>query len=545
MELNNKTVLILGGSGLVGRAVARRLLSFGPAKIVLVALYESEVSEALEALSPVAGDTEIKTAWGNIFLPSDAARVDRDAMLESERLRNLVIGDLLGDLSGDVLQRSFLYQLFQRYKPDAVIDCINTATAYAYQDIFHSARQLLDSAHSGKITARQVEEHVLTLTMPQLIRHIQIMVESLRVAGAEAYVKVGTSGTGGMGLNIPYTHSEERPSRTLLNKSAVAGAHSLLLFLVGRTPGEPATVEIKPTTAIAWRDIAFGAIGHHAEPIKKYDCPDPLPVSSAFKADASGWTNTGADLKAVYVNTGENGLFSRDEFETVTALGQMEFITPEEVAEYVTMELQGRPTGKDIIAALDSATAGPTYRAGILRAAAIERMKELEKEHGVRAVAFEMLGPPRLSKILYEAYILSQLKGSIRELAESSADEVSGNAVRLVTEDGDLRSRIISVGLPIILPEDRVFRGAHVVVPFQESEDLNKTVGRGWVDLRPECCNVWIERANRILEQDRTRADGTGSDVDWGALGPDDEIQPSRLAAWIFSYEDGGERIKR
>jgi hypothetical protein len=39
-------------------------------------------------------------------------------------------------------------------------------------------------------------------------------------AGTGAYVKIGTSGTGGMGLNIPYTHSEEKPSRVLLSKSA-------------------------------------------------------------------------------------------------------------------------------------------------------------------------------------------------------------------------------------------------------------------------------------------------------------------------------------
>src|SRR3989454_9108675 len=76
------------------------------------------------------------------------------------------------------------------------------------------------------------------------------MVEALKRAGTRAYVKIGTSGTGGMGFNIPYTHSEERPSRTLLTKSAVAGAHSLLLFLLGRTPGAPVTVEIKPTATI-------------------------------------------------------------------------------------------------------------------------------------------------------------------------------------------------------------------------------------------------------------------------------------------------------
>jgi hypothetical protein len=545
MELKNKTILIRGGSGLVGRAVARRLLSFGPAKIVLVALGEAEVEEACNDLAAGAGTTQLETAWGNIFLPSDAARVDRDSMLDNERLRNLVIGDLLGDLTSEVLQRSFLYQLFQRYRPAAVVDCVNTATAYAYQDIFHSARALLDSARRGEISGRQVEEHVLTLTMPQLIRHIQIMVESLRAAGAEAYVKVGTSGTGGMGLNIPYTHSEERPSRTLLSKSAVAGAHSLLLFLVGRTPGEPATVEVKPTTAIAWRDIAYGPVGKHSDPIPLFDCPEPLSIDTAFAATASGWIDVKAPLEAVYVNTGENGLFSRDEFETVTALGQMEFITPEEVAEYVIMELQGRPTGKDIIAALDGATAGPTYRAGVLRAAAIGRMKELEHEHGVRAVAFEMLGPPRLSKILYEAHILAHIKQSIADLAQSEAREISNEAVRLLADDRDLRMRIISVGLPVIMPEGKVYRGSRVVVPFEGTGGLDKTVSRGWVDLRSDNCQLWIDRARRIIELHETSARGTGSDIDWEAMQANDEISPSRLAAWIFSREDGGERIKR
>jgi hypothetical protein len=62
----------------------------------------------------------------------------------------------------------------------------------------------------------------------------------MRRAGTASYLKVGTSGTGGMGLNIPFTHSEERPSRMLLAKSSVAGAHSLLLYLMARTPGAPA-----------------------------------------------------------------------------------------------------------------------------------------------------------------------------------------------------------------------------------------------------------------------------------------------------------------
>ena len=124
------------------------------------------------------------------------ARLDRQVVLENAANRALVIQDILGELSPDVLNRSFLFDLFKRHQPNAVVDGINTATAFAYQDVFQSARMLLDAARSGPVSREQAERHVLTLTMPQLIRHVQIINEALRVCRAQAYVKIGTSGTG-------------------------------------------------------------------------------------------------------------------------------------------------------------------------------------------------------------------------------------------------------------------------------------------------------------------------------------------------------------
>ena len=76
-----------------------------------------------------------------------------------------------------------------------------------------------------------------------------------------------------MGLNIPYTHSEERPSRTLLSKSSIAGAHSMLLYLLARTPEAPIVKEIKPAAAIAWKRIGAGPVLRRGHPIRLYDCP--------------------------------------------------------------------------------------------------------------------------------------------------------------------------------------------------------------------------------------------------------------------------------
>ncbi len=378
---------------------------------------------------------------------------------------------------------------------------------------------------------------------------MQIMVEATRAAGTQAYVKIGTSGTGGMGFNIPYTHSEERPSRPLLTKAAVGGAHSLLLFLMARTPGAPAVIEIKPTAAIAWRKIAFGPVPRGGRPLPRFDCPDPLPLDSAFEAEASGWTDLERPVEAAYIDVGENGVFAKEEFETVTAHGQMEFITPEEVAEYTVMELVGRSSGRDVVAALDSATAGPTYSAGVIRAAALARLEALEAEHGVRSVAFEMLGPPRVSKMLYEAFVWSRLRPTVRALAESDAAELAGESAALVAGDEDLRSLIISIGLPILVQGEKVYRASRVIVMPEapDGADVERVASRGWVDLRPSSCEKWIRRARTIVEQAdaRNRNPGSGSGLDWAALEAGDAIAPARFVKWVFRFEDDGERIKR
>ncbi len=547
-----KTVMLLGGSGLVGHAVSRRLLSSSsgpPRRIVLVALYEDEVRAAAQALEPYRGRTTIEVEWGNVFMPTPTARLDLSAVLATPKHRELVLGDLLGDLTEEVLARNLLFQILLKYKPHAVVDSINTATAFAYQDIFQSSRELLELSKRGAVDQMAVELHLLRLTLPQLIRHAQIITEGLRRAGTKAYVKIGTSGTGGMGFNIPYTHSEEKPSRTLLTKSALAGAHSMLLFLLGRTPDAPATIEIKPTATIAWREVAHGPVRRKGKPIALVDCPQPVAVEEAFRADAQPWKDLGRPLEGVYIDVGENGLFARDEFETVTALGQMEFITPEEVADYVVMELEGRATGKDIVAALDSATAGPTYRAGILRRHAIGRLRALEEAHGNRGVGYEMLGPPRLTKLLYEAYLCRNVRTSVRALAASQPAALAAEAYDLVQHDGALRQHILSVGLPIVAPDGKhVYRGSFLVVQPPADSDPLSVAPRGWVDLRPHQFGTWVQRATAMVREADKRAtepQGSGSDIDWNAIHPDDPIEPSRFATWVFMVEDKGARIKR
>ncbi|HSM60145.1 MAG TPA: hypothetical protein VK849_05080, partial [Longimicrobiales bacterium] len=127
--------------------------------------------------------------------------------------------------------------------------------------------------------------------------------------------------------------------------------------------------------------------------------------------------------------------------------------------------------------------------------------------------------------------------------------EASARARALVDEDADLRQRIVTIGLPILLPDGKhALRGAEVKV--RPDEELSVTdprlVDRGWVDLREENWARWRARCQRLLEELTRRPrveEGSTGDHEYGD--PTGALRPGRLASWIFRVEDRGERIKR
>ena len=551
--------MILGGSGLVGMAIAREVLQLRPARLVITALTEAEVREGIDALRPLAGDTELDSEWGNLFTPAALKHVTRDTVLDDPEARGLMLDALFGPRGEAAVQSDALGEMILRHRPEIVVDCVNTATAFAYQNVFKSVSALREAARRAPVELETIEKHLMTLPLPSLIHHTWVAMNAMMGVGTRVYLKVGTAGTGGMGLNVPFTHSEDRPSRQLLAKSSVAGAQTLLLYLMARTPGAPAVKEIKPTAAISWKAIRGGPVAHRGVPFRRVDAVAPAPVSEAFAAPSDRaarqefgrdtlWRETGEPLTGVHLDAGENGQFSPDEFEALTALGLMEFITPEEIALDAVREIQGHPTGHDVVAALDASTSGPTYRAGVLRETALRRMEQMEAEEGERSVAFEMLGPPRLTKLLFEAEILRRLcAGRLEGAASLDPGPFAREAEALVASDADLRTRMLTARLAVLLPDGRhVLRGRRVEIEPERGESADQTARKGWVDLRAETWAAWRERIRAVLREidSQPGAEG-GSRWDMQPWHRERAIRPGALAAWVFRYEDRGERIKR
>ncbi len=542
MNINGRKVLVLGGYGLVGTAVARELLERGPREVQIHSLTREEAESAVAELAPGTGTATLSISWGDIF------GLDREATAR-ERTRAQ-----LGALGGDDVRGFRLFRVLAESRPDIVVDCVNTATGIAYRDVFSSAWQVVEELDHGALGEQSVETLLEALSLPRLIRHLQVLYRGMAEGGTRVYVKVGTTGTGGMGLNIPYTHSEERPSRVLLAKSALAGAHSMLLFLMARTPGAPITKEIKPAAAIGWKRIAHGPIRRKGRTIQQVEA-EPRPLGTTFSTeDSTAARLLDQPLEAVYIDTGENGLFSLEEFAALTSTEQMEFVTPEEIARYLIFEIEGGNTGHDVMSALDGSVLGPTYRAGILRHRALEKMVALQAEHGTRSVAFEMLGPPRVSKLLFEAHLIRETFGSIHELANQSAEEVCRRLNAEVRRRPELANEAAAVGVPMLLASGELIRGPRVLVPSDAhavpvtAELLECWVENGWIDLRLANCAHWLER----LETIRREA---------AAVSPEDtssrfhrnrelwregeRLEPGEVVGWILSVEERGARFKR
>lgn len=563
MDIQNKKVLILGGWGLVGSAIARRIMEGKPKQVILTSLLRREAEDVCKELNKEFKKKGLFVpAWGNIFVREAFKDMPREQYLDDDKNRVILINDIVNELDEKILKASSMYRMLETFKPDIIIDCINTATAIAYQNIYKSYYDVMKISRGKEKDFDKLkvasEKMICSSYVPQLIRHVQVLYNSMMKFDTKFYFKVGTSGTGGMGLNIPFTHSEEKPSRVLLSKTSVAGAQTLLLFLMARTPKGPMIKEIKPTASIAWKKITYGEIKKKNRPITIFDVDfnKPEVLKDTFASKEEKDYKSKGTLKTVYIDTGENGIFSRGEFEAITTNGQMEFVTPEEIAENIYRELIGGNTGNDVISALDSSAMEPSYRAGFLQHSAVEKIKQLEKKHKTHSVAFEMLGPPRLSKLLYEAHLIKLVYGNFDKFIKDSSRNSMTKILALLKKDSALRNEIVSIGVPILLPDGkRVFRGPDVKIPAMAKgeslkltkQNVEKWTHDCWLDLREANWKEWKQRFITIIKDTENNFDSSFSSRVtfhhnyWHNFA---DINIGKIVGWIFINEEKGLRMK-
>ncbi|HEU4520642.1 MAG TPA: hypothetical protein VFT12_01495, partial [Thermoanaerobaculia bacterium] len=569
-----ETILILGGGGMVGLQVAREAArELNPRRIVISALTQREVDDAVAILEKETKGIEYVGAAADIFLPESLQGKDRASIIASREDFDALFAESFSpdaDPSG-----SAFFRLIERHKPDVIVDCINTATAISYQDVFTVSRRtklLLDALEErqGSIEAadlapliQSVRELLVAQGVPQITRHILFLHRALEQSAVRVYVKVGTTGTGGMGINIPYTHSEDKPSPQLLAKSAIGFAHTGLLFLLARTPGDEKhgaiIKELKPGAMIGFKRLGETHVRLRGD-------REPAMLMNAREEEVASQLETrqpvdrygrfgdrDVPLKIIGADTGENGFFSIGEFQAITYPRQMEYVTPEEVARTAVLEILGASTGRDVLSAIDGAITEPSYRAGVLREQAIRQMEQLERAASgelLPSIAVGHLGPPKLTKLLTEAFLIREAAGTddLDRILTISAGDMRTRVEMFLEANPRIVSLIVTIGIPILRDREgrlALTRGPRVNIPVTppdgspvrlDRDSIERYAKSGWVDLRPANFQLWGERMARLTKSRPDIVKNGSAAFDLSKYSRD-RFVPGDVVGWLFTNE--------
>jgi hypothetical protein len=320
---------------------------------------------------------------------------------------------------------------------------------------------------------------------------------------------------------------------------------------MARTPNGPLVKEIKPAAMIGYRRVSYQTIRRRGRPQFCYETrTETLDGSLLLRGDENVYTRVGK-LEMAGVDTGENGFFARGEFEAITHLNQMEFVTPEEIAQQAVLEIKGSNTGYDVIGGIDSSIMNPSYRAGVLRQTALDKLAHIEEETNSHSVALGQLGPPELSKLLYEAHLLKLNYSTLVNVIGTPATEIAETLYTYLLENDRLRTTIAAIGVPILAPDGRhLIRGPRINIPESiyhevtlEPEDVDRWARKGWVDLRPSNFAEWQDRFQRMRRARHMLHTRGTSSVTMKTYLPE-SIEIGAVVAWIFNNDHHGYRIK-
>jgi len=270
--MKGKTILILG-AGQIGEACALKSILHNPKRIVLHTLTEEESILAKKNVEKHIGSRkiDIQTSWGNALVTKGLMLINRED-LHSDKNRKKIVDYNYAFLSDELIKKSSLYHIVKKWKPDYIFDGINTATVVGYQDDPYSLpRKIINE--KGRDQTNSTEQLLAANIIPSLIRFTQALKKALQDFDVKCYVKISTTGLGGMGDNLFYTHgdvNEPGMSSGILGKVAAAGIIHQLFWSLSHTPGINIKVVV-PAALVGWQKVDFGKFRSHGHNIPLVD----------------------------------------------------------------------------------------------------------------------------------------------------------------------------------------------------------------------------------------------------------------------------------
>jgi hypothetical protein len=189
-----------------------------------------------------------------------------------------------------------------------------------------------------------------------------------------------------------------------------------------------------------------------------------------------------------------------------------------------------------------------------VRNVALSDLDAAERESGIPSVALGRLGPPELSKLLFEAELLRVACRTLEGVLEVADPSDLAARCAEVLHSSSVAKTAPSIGIPVLLPDgERLLRGPRINVPELEGHrtgvdvkgpsDVDGWARKGWIDLRPSNMDVWQARFRKMLRgRTHLREEGSAAASISSFMATTFEI--GEVVAWIFNNEMGGYRVK-
>ena len=408
--MKHKTILFIG-TGQIGKAILNKMLLSNPQKIIIHNLTEEESIFICNKFKKKYPNIEFIPSYGNIFMPYSLKDLsNRNLYDKSEDIINY----FYSEISQSIFEKSTIVTLIKKYEPSLIVDAINTATVLgnAYNPEYNFKCYHEDSSSCS--TKLMVDDYTT-----KIINFVYSLKYGIETYNVEKYVKVSTTGLGGMGINMPYTHGDNPKinlSSALMGKIAASGVLHQLLWNLEHTMGNNVSLII-PATFVGYDSVKSEPIETDKGLLFKRTVPKSYKITDTKKIKYND-TITDEYLKFPVVRAGENHVYSKMELNVLTAIGQMEGITKEEVANKVIDCIQGK-SSNDILLALNNAMLKPTYLGREMIYDINNKFNNIKYSYGI---ATGNLGVT-LSKKLYELYLIKDAYPTVTKLKSENIDK--------------------------------------------------------------------------------------------------------------------------
>jgi nucleoside-diphosphate-sugar epimerase len=111
MNIKNSKVMVLGGWGLVGMAVCRRLLERKPSELIILSLREHEAKGAVAELKKEYPSVRMLAIWGDMFVRDSFKNIPRPELLKNPEMRRQFVEDIFEKPTPERLRSFFLSRI--------------------------------------------------------------------------------------------------------------------------------------------------------------------------------------------------------------------------------------------------------------------------------------------------------------------------------------------------------------------------------------------------------------------------------------------------